>query len=293
MISENVNRRKAIKRMTSAGLALATLSPLKALLAESADRRFKIGACDWSIGKKQDITAIKLAQQIGLDGVQVSFGEPGGEYDLRQASVRQAYATACETNNVEIASLAMGVLNQIPYSSDARAEEWVSECVDVMVAMQQKVVLLAFFGKGDIKNKPDLQKEVIRRLKRIAPKAEKAGIVLGLETWLNADEHIHILDSVDSPAVQVYYDVANSNKMGYDIYQEIRQLGKDRICEIHCKENGFLLGNGRVDFKKLKVAVDDIDYQGWLVIEGAVRKGMTVLDSYQHNQKYLRSVFEV
>ena len=78
---------------------------------------------------------------------------------------------------------------------------------------------------------------------------------------------------------------------GYDIYKEIRQIGRDRICEIHCKENGFLLGKGRVDFPKVKAAVDDIGWTGWLVIEGAVGKGMSMLDSYKLNQKYLRSVF--
>ena len=30
----------------------------------------KIGACDWSIGKSADVTALALADQIGLDGIQ-------------------------------------------------------------------------------------------------------------------------------------------------------------------------------------------------------------------------------
>jgi len=38
--------------------------------------------------------------------------------------------------------------------------------------------------------------------------------------------------------------VCNSNDRGYDIYQEIRQLGK-RICEFHAKENGALLGQAK------------------------------------------------
>ena len=102
---------------------------------------------------------------------------------------------------------------------------------------------------------------------------------------------MRIMDAVDSPAVKVYYDVANMTKMGYDIYKEIRQLGRDRICQIHCKENGFLLGKGLIDFQKVKAAVNDIGWQGWLVVEGAVPKGGDMFDSYVKNQKYLRSVF--
>lgn len=281
-----ITRRQALTIGT--GLAL---SPALLCLANDRQRRFKIGACDWSIGRGGQLGALELAKQIGLDGVQVSFGQPGGEFDLRSEAVRRQYEQAAAEHCVEIASLAMGVLNSVPYASDKDAERWVEECVEVMPKLRQKIVLLAFFGDGDIKDKPELQAEVIRRLKRVAPQAEKAGVVLGLETWLSADEHLRILDAVGSPAVQVYYDTANMEKQGYDIYREIRQLGRERICEFHCKENGFLLGEGRVDFRRVKDAMDDIGYSGWLVIESAVGDGRSVQDSYVHNQKYLRSVF--
>ena len=91
--------------------------------------------------------------------------------------------------------------------------------------------------------------------------------------------------------MKVYYDVANSNKMGYDIYREINSLGSENICEIHCKENGFLLGQGRIDFNRLKDVIDDIGYKAWLVIESATPKGMDVAKAYKHNTEYLQTVF--
>jgi sugar phosphate isomerase/epimerase len=100
---------------------------------------------------------------------------------------------------------------------------------------------------------------------------------------------VDILKRVDSPAVRVYYDVCNSNDRGYDIYREIRQLGK-RICEFHAKENGALLGQGKVDFKKVRAAMDAIGYRGWVQIEGAVPSGQPMLESYQANCKFLRGV---
>ena len=84
---------------------------------------------------------------------------------------------------------------------------------------------------------------------------------------------MRILDAVGSPDVRVYYDLANSTQMGYDILAEIRRLGRERICEFHAKENGSLLGQGRIDFPAVRKALDDIDYTGWLQIEGAVPKG--------------------
>jgi sugar phosphate isomerase/epimerase len=151
------------------------------------------------------------------------------------------------------------------------------------------VVLLAFFSNDDLRgDKPGVD-EVVRRLKAVAPKAEKAGVVLGIESWLSADEHLEILERVGSKAVQVYYDVCNSNDRGYDIYQEIRQLGK-RICEFHAKENGALLGQGKIDFHKVRAALDDIGYRGWLQIEGAVPPGQPMLESYQANCKFMRGI---
>lgn len=153
-----------------------------------------------------------------------------------------------------------------------------------------RVVLLAFFGNGDLLGDKAGTDEVVKRLKAIAPKAEKAGVLLAIESWLNADQHINILDRVGSDAVKVYYDCCNSHDKGYDIYAEIRKLGR-RICEFHAKENDKLLGQGGVDFKKVRLAMDHIGYSGWIQIEGAVPPGKSILESYKLNCAFMRDVF--
>lgn len=288
MISNRITRRVALGQGAAAMLAL---SPAVRLLAQDTSRRFKIGACDWSIGQQYDIRALQVAQQMGLDGVQVSFGKEGIRYDLRKPEVQTEYQDACRALGQEIASLGMAELNVRPYASDPDAPRWVAECVDAMKQMQQRIVLLAFFSQGDIKNKPEAQAAVIRHLKEVAPRAEQAGVILGIESWLSADEHLRILDAVGSSAVQVYYDVANMDHMGYDIYREIRQLGRERICQIHAKENASLLGQGKVDFERVKEALDDIQWSGWLVIEAATVSGKSLEECYRANQQYLRGVF--
>mgnify|MGYP003556421864 FL=1 len=57
------------------------------------------------------------------------------------------------------------------------------------------------------------------------------------------------------------------------------------------KENGALLGQGRVDFKKVRAAIDDIAYGGPMQIEGAVPSGAELVESYAANRKYLQSIF--
>ena len=283
------SRREMILRSAQAAAWVALAGHCAPLFAAPDKRRFKLGACDWSIGKMGDPAAFEVAKQIGLDGVQVSLGTLQNDMRLRQPESQQQYKAAAAKAGLEIASLAIAELNRVPYKSDPRTVEWVSDSIDVCRALGLRVVLLAFFDKDDLRgDKPGVD-EVVRRLKAVAPKAEKAGVSLGIESWLSAGEHLDILDRVGSKAVQVYYDLCNSNKMGYDIYEEIRKLGK-RICEFHAKENGALLGQGKVDFHKARAAMDEIGYRGWIQIEGAVPPGKPMLESYQANGKFMRSV---
>lgn len=286
-----ISRRSLIARAACATAGLAFAGRWAPLLAAPDTRRFSIGACDWSIGKMADPAAFPVARQIGIDGVQVSLGTVANNMHLRQVAVQRQYEEAANQTGVAIASLAIGELNNVPYKSDPRTVEWVADAIEVCQALKTRVVLLAFFGKGDLRDDKSGVDEVVKRLKDVAPKAEKAGVVLGIESWLSADQHLDILDRVGSKAVQVYYDVCNSNDRGYDIYQEIRQLGRERICEFHAKENGALLGQGKVDFRKVRAALEDIDYSGWIQIEGAVPAGAAMLESYQANCKFLRGIF--
>jgi L-ribulose-5-phosphate 3-epimerase len=289
---KTLTRRQMITRSSQAVAALALTSPLAPLFAAPAQRRFKIGACDWSIGKMCDVGAMTVAKEIGLDGVQVSLGTAKNNMHLRQAAVQQQYRDAVKATGVQVASLAIGELNDIPYKSDPRTIDWVRDSVDVCKPLGCQVILLAFFGNGDLRDDKKGTDEVVRRLKEVAPKAEKAGVILGVESWLSAEAHMDILQRVGSKAVQVYYDVCNSTDRGYDIYREIRWLGKQKaICEFHAKENGSLLGQGNVDFAKVRAAMDDIDYRGWMQIEGAVPKDASMLESYRKNLAFLRGLF--
>lgn len=255
------------------------------------NNKYKVSICDWSLGKQSQVEALILAKEIGLDGVQVSLGTVANNMHLRQKNIQKAYKKLANDKNIAISSLAIGELNNIPYKSAPEAEQWVSDSIDVAKNMGCKVILLAFFSNGDLKGDEEGTKEVIRRLKKVAPKAEREGIVLGIESWLSADEHLRIINEVGSKNVRVYYDVANATDMGYDIFDEMRRLGKKYICEVHLKENGALLGHGKVDFIKVKKVLDEIGYEGWVILEGAVPKGANLFDSYVSNTAYVRSVF--
>lgn len=286
-----ISRREVLKRCALfTGLAGSGFS---APSSPAHEKKLRVGACDWSIGKSSDIGAFEVARQIGLQGIQVNLGSDENNMHMREKSRQEAYLAESKRTGVAIASLAIAALNSIPYKSEARTEEWVWDAVDVADGLGVQVVLLAFFSKNDLRNDEQGKKEVVRRLKMVAPKAEKMGVILGLESYLSAEEHMDIIQKVGSGSVKVYYDFRNSADAGYDVIREIKWLGKDAICELHMKENGVLLGNGTLDWRRIGETLKKMDYygSGWMQIEGARPEESGVVESYKRNHDFLRSVF--
>ena len=274
-----------------AGLAVSTsCAPLgEHRQAKAGPGGFKLGVCDWTIGKRTDPAPLEMAKRIGLDGVQVDFGSGEQTLPLFDPDLQKQFLAEAEKQQMEIASLALGTLNGVPYKSDPRAEQWVDRSIDVCKAMGLSIVLVPFFGDGDLQNDPKGTDVVVQRFKDVAPKAEKAGVTLGIESWLSAEQHARIIDRVGSPAVKVYYDTGNSHKAGYDIYEEIRQLGK-LICEFHAKDYDNLYGLGSIAFQQVRAAMDDVGYRGWIIMEGT-QMPLGVEESCRYDAKYLRTIF--
>ena len=301
MTSEKISRRQMVKGAAclAAGLSLTSScvttresdSPeIARRLPDKKAESFKLGVCDWTIGKRSDPAAFEVAKRIGLDGIQIDFGgsneHPTQVFDLE---LQRRFRDEAKKQGMEVASFAFGVFNEIPYKSDPRAVGWLMEGIDYAKDLGIDIILLAFFGKGDLKNDPEGVDNVVRNLKGVASHAERSKVTLGIESWLSAEEHLAILDRVGSPAVQVYYDVANSHKMGYDIYQEIRTLGK-HICQFHAKDYDDLYGKGSIDFPRVREAMDEIGYRRWLVMEGT-KMPLGVEESCRYDAEYLRTIF--
>lgn len=286
-----MTRRELLKRSA----LLAALSQTNFLESYAAAKKpLKIGACDWSIGKSADSDSLSLARSIGLAGVQVNLGSEANNLHVRQKSIQEIYLRKAAETKVSISSLAIGELNNVPYKSEEKTEQWVFDSIDVAHQFNVEVILLAFFVKNDLRNDAAGKKEVVRRLKKVAPKAEKMGVTLGIESYLSAEEHMDIIQQVGSPRVKVFYDFRNSADAGYDVIREIKWLGKDMICEIHMKENGFLLGAGTLDWKKICDTLMEMDYygDGWMQIEWSMPKDANILSSYVHNLHFLNEKFK-
>jgi L-ribulose-5-phosphate 3-epimerase len=280
----NWSRRRFLGRSAQAAVGAALAAHYGPLVAAPGKRWFKIGACAWLLAKPSP-ACLDLAKQIGLDGVQLHM-----DRDVRKPEVQRAYREAMRRTGMEISSLSIGELCQVPLKSDdPQAPRILSESLDVCRALGLKIAMPAFFGRGelDMDNRPEIDR-VVRVLKEAAVRAEKEGMLIALENYLSAEDNLRIIERIGSPVLRVYYDVGNSTDKGRDVYREIRRLGK-LICEFHAKDGRFLLGRGRIDFKRVRQAIDDIGFSGWIHLEAARPNG--VLVDYAAQGKFLRAIF--
>ncbi len=283
-------RREWLRGTASAAGGLALAAEVKRAMAAGGADWVKVGMCDWSMGRT-NLRAFPLAKKIGLDGIEVSIGNVKNDLWLRKPEMQAKYLAAARKHNMAIPSMAMGLLNSVPLISDERAAPWVADTIEVAKKLGARIILLAFFGRGKIgKDSKEDKGRLVEILKDLAPRAEKAGVVLGLENLLSAEANLGVIEQVKSKHVQVYYDVYNSQGEGYDVVREIKRMGKSQICQVHFKEGPKLLGSGKIDWPAVAAALNEIKYRGWLVLETS-SPNRDVLGDTRKNLKYLKKLF--
>ena len=283
----SLTRRESI-RLCAAGVVSAALweREERAALAAAKPPRFKVGVTDWNLKLEGKPDSVALAKRLGFDGVQISIGVGTDRLPLSDPALQQQFLDASKREGLPLASVCLNVLHRNFLKSDALGQRWVADSIPIAHNLGVKVVLLPFFGKGALQT-PDEMDHVGDVLREVAPAAEKAGVILGLEDTISARDNARIMGRTKSPAVLTYYDVGNSTKNGFNVVEEIRWLGADRICEVHLKDNPHFLGQGTIDFPAVVAALADIGFRQWAELETDCPTG-SVENDMRTNLGYVR-----
>ncbi len=271
--------------MTATTLSAAILETTPARAAEGK-LGLKIGGC--TVGLEDGV-------RCGLDGVEVRVGGPADRLEISRPEVRGRYKKLMEKTGLPISSLMMGLLNDCALAKDPRAPAWLEQSIDAAHDLGAKVILVAFFANGDLLGPDGKVKEgdvdsVVARLKTAAPRAREAGVILGIENYLNAEQNARILDRIGHDSVKIYYDCYNTGgTKGYDVPAEIRFL-KDRIVQFHFKNGPDYLETGKLHYPPIAAAIKEIGYRGWIVLETSNPSHDAVAD-VKRNAEYTRELF--
>jgi sugar phosphate isomerase/epimerase len=266
-----------------------------------ASLRYKIAVCDWMILKRQKLGAFQLAKDLGADGVEVDMGALGERATFASALttnavLRRQFLDQARELNLGISSIAMSGFYAQSFAERPTMPRMIQDCLDTMQAMHVKIAFLPLGVTGDLVKHPELRPRIVERLKAIAPKAEQAGVIIGLETSLPAAEEIKLLDEVGSPSVRSYFNFAEATSAGQDVCAELRTLGQARLCQIHCTdEDGVWLQNDpKIDLLKVKATLDEMGWSGWLVVERSrdAKDPRNVKKNFSANVAYLKSIFQ-
>ena len=116
----------------------------------------------------------------------------------------------------------------------------------------------------------------IAQIRKLIPLAEELSIHILIETVWNGfcykpEQFRDYIDEINSPWVQAYYDIGNMQKFAPS-HEWIRILGK-RTLKLDVKDwgskNGFCpLGQGDVNWSKVRDELEKLDFKGWATREG-------------------------
>jgi sugar phosphate isomerase/epimerase len=261
---------------------------------------YKIGVVDLMILKRQKISALPLAKELGADGVEVDMGglgnRPTFDNKLVDPVERKAWLDTARALNLEISSLAMTGFYSQSFPTREGVDLTVQDCINTMVLMGVKVGFLPLGVEGDLVNYPDRRDAIVERLKVVGKKAEAAGVVIGIETALDAAGEVILLEDIGSPAIKICFNFSNPLVAGRDLYSELEILGKDRIAKIHCtnKDGVWLQNDPEIDMHKVKQVLDKMGWSGWLLVERSrdANNPRDVKGNFGANVAYLKSIFQ-
>lgn len=266
-----------------------------------AQKRYQIGVCDWMVLKRQKLGEFKLARELGCDGLEMDMGGLGkrDSFDnkIRQPEMARLFRHTADSLEIKVGAVAMsGFYGQ----SFAAKQSWkwlVEDCLNTMQTMQAKVAFLPLGGCGkDWTEKNAIRKEIVFRLHEAGEMAAKRGMVIGVDTPLDAKENKKLLKEIDSPGIKIFYKFQTAVENKRDISKDLRKLGADNICGIHASNTDgvWLRHDKAINMPEIKATLDKLGWSGWLFVERSrdVTDVRNVKRNYGENVKFLKEVFQ-
>jgi sugar phosphate isomerase/epimerase len=220
-----------------------------------------------------DARLFGLAGRLGFAGVEVVVtveqlaSSPG-----RLESLRAAMAAT----GLGVPSLVVGEHSDLGGIADEdpvvveRARRDLERAIEWAAALDVGAILVPFFGRAELRTDADLERAAAG-FRPLCRAASERGVTLCFEGTLPAGRIRSLAERVGSAAFGCYFDLANVVPRGLDAPSELRTLGP-LVHRVHFKDWRVTVGDcvpglGRVDFAECAEALDEIGYDGWVVLE--------------------------
>jgi sugar phosphate isomerase/epimerase len=216
--------------------------------------------------------AFDLARRLTFAGVELVVRRDELSSRDRLEQLREEKAAS----GLDVPSLVLGEHSDRGGIADAdpavaeRARRDVERAIGWASELEAGAILVPFFGRAELRDGADLDRAA-NAFRTLCTAAGEVGVVLCYEGTLPAEAILALADRVSSQAFGCYFDLANVLPRGMDTATEIRSLGP-LIRRVHFKDVRKTVGDcrpglGWVDFAETASALDEIGYDGWIVLE--------------------------
>ncbi len=231
----------------------------------------KIGVMD-GVLMKPWTEVFDEAARLGFDGVELDLNvETYLDSEVWSESGRQALIERAKRAGVEIASVCMASVSRLMVNPETH-EQGVKALADLRGYCDELGAGVILFPMGKSNEQPEEEAVALWRdgFKAAFDKSAGCRALVGMEsvgkTGRSAEQMLAMIEMVGSPQLGVYYDTGNAPYQGFDNLDQIPKLGK-HIFQIHVKEIGAEMGEGKLDFPAIFSAIKQIGYDGYLVLE--------------------------
>lgn len=263
-----MNRREFLRATMSAGAAMTVGVSARAIAARAAASPLKIAHREGNMLRTSSPGVYELASKIpGLSGIEVQTTRS----NLWDRDTVLAYKRESHRWNIRTISMGGSLPAGGTLLEPGPCEASLRKTIHAGEILGANVVLVPGFRETC----PKMDDEssygpVVQLLKTLAPVAEDAGIVLGLELSLTTDEYVKLLGLVNHPAVRAYWDATGTESMVHngEGIKGIEVLGAS-IVQMHLKNdrNPLMEEPGLVDWSKAWPAIRKSGFEGWFVFE--------------------------
>lgn len=152
-------------------------------------------------------------------------------------------------------------------------------------------IVLPFVDASSLRT-PAERNGAVRVLRALAPRAEKCGVELHLETDLPPNDFVELLERVDHPKVKANYDIGNSSALGFDPNEELVKLAP-WLGSVHVKDrvlHGVTvpLGTGNADLTTCFKLILEAGFDGHYILQVARSDEMSEVDWARQNVATVR-----
>ena len=241
-----------------------------------------IAVMETAFRKSGDVSSFADAKAAGYSAIQMHSGkivgakkkqpiDPGSGLAIgSDPEIVKSWKAASGKHQVKIISLCAGSLNKCQIWGRDRevAMRIARQTIDACHTLDVNTMLFPFFGPSNFQEDDEAMRGVAEFMKELLPYATENNVVIGIEAPITTTRVLELMELLEYPDhLKIYYDVGNLFDKE-DIYETIRKHGKQHFCEIHIKAAGHsVVGQGKIVLEKLAGALNDAQYDRWLVYE--------------------------